>query len=299
MSTPFNLNLIRTLCAVVDTGSVSKAALQLDVNIAAVSISLNKLREHYHDPLLFRSGAGMKPTALAIDLYKLSQPALEMLLRAELLKSASEKGMNVPKIRIATGPLIELWLMDKLLDNDSDENRMFWDISLYPRSAATRIESLRNKQIDIDIGVGLPHDNALLKFPLIHCDFVCICRMGHPTIGGVISLEEVKNEKIIGYLAKEEILGKEMQHVQIGCSDFPDKLYRASSAVNILLQVSTRDLITFIPSFFSPWLCDKFNLRSVEYAFPILNKFEVFAHIHKSRRNDPHLKTIMDYFHDL
>lgn len=293
MTAPFNLNLIRVLCAIIDAGSVSKAALHLDVNIAAISIALGKLREHYHDPLLFRSGTGMKPTALALDLYKLSQPALEILQQVESFKTPQNQRLEKTKIRIATGALVELWLMDILLENDQANSEVTWDVFLRPNEIPARVSQIRNKQIDIDIGFELPDDSAIIKFPLFHSDFQFVCRVDHPHIGDSITVEQIKQEWFNSFLMHVEDIGREMTYINI---DNLKRFNRFSSPVNILLQVSTKNLVTLIPSTLSPWICKRFNLRVLKCSIPIRKKYSLFAHIHHSRKNDLHLQKIIGYF---
>src|SRR6185436_19697698 len=61
----YDLNLLRALLAMIDTGSVTRAAEVVAVSQPAMSRILARLREDFGDPLLVRSGAGMKRTPRA------------------------------------------------------------------------------------------------------------------------------------------------------------------------------------------------------------------------------------------
>ena len=51
------------------TGSVSRAADRLGIAQATASIALNKLRNHFGDPLFCRTSRGMEPTPHAQVIY--------------------------------------------------------------------------------------------------------------------------------------------------------------------------------------------------------------------------------------
>ncbi len=59
------IKLLIALDALLREGSVSAAAASLDMQVSAVSRILGELRDHYNDPILVRTGRGMRPTPLA------------------------------------------------------------------------------------------------------------------------------------------------------------------------------------------------------------------------------------------
>ncbi|MCP3291022.1 LysR family transcriptional regulator, partial [Aeromonas hydrophila] len=82
MSTP-DLNLLITLDALLDEGSVAGAARRLGLSPSAMSRALARLRETTGDPLLVRAGRGLVPTPRALLLReqvgRLVQEAEEVL----------------------------------------------------------------------------------------------------------------------------------------------------------------------------------------------------------------------------
>ena len=60
-----DLNLLRILVTLADTGSVSKAAALMSMSQPATSSALKRLRIALGDPLFLRTGAGMVPTPYA------------------------------------------------------------------------------------------------------------------------------------------------------------------------------------------------------------------------------------------
>lgn len=63
-----DLNLLVVLDVILEEGSVSRAAARLNMSVPAVSRALGRLRTALGDPLMVRSGRGLRPTATALDL---------------------------------------------------------------------------------------------------------------------------------------------------------------------------------------------------------------------------------------
>ncbi|MEJ1997863.1 MAG: LysR family transcriptional regulator [Maritimibacter sp.] len=65
----YDLNLLRILVAVVDSGSVTSAAGKLNMSQPTVSQALSRLRDITGDQLFIRDAQRMTPTAHAMRLY--------------------------------------------------------------------------------------------------------------------------------------------------------------------------------------------------------------------------------------
>lgn len=71
-----DFNLLRTLDALLQEGSVTRAAERLQVSQPAVSLALAKLRRHFNDELLRRSGNRYELTPLAVQLRERTATAI-------------------------------------------------------------------------------------------------------------------------------------------------------------------------------------------------------------------------------
>ena len=60
-----DLNLLRVLCAIHRSGSVTEAGRQLAISQPATSNALARLRRNFDDALFVRSPSGLHPTRLA------------------------------------------------------------------------------------------------------------------------------------------------------------------------------------------------------------------------------------------
>ena len=76
-----NLNLLVSLRALLQEGSVTAAARRAGVTQSAMSRSLAQLREVFDDPLMVRVGRGMAPTPRALALRAPLEGALRELER--------------------------------------------------------------------------------------------------------------------------------------------------------------------------------------------------------------------------
>jgi DNA-binding transcriptional LysR family regulator len=87
-----DLNLLFTLDALLDEGSVARAAHRLRLSPSAMSRALGRLRTVTGDPLLVRAGRGLVPTPRALELRscvaRLVQEAEAMLRPAALLDAS-------------------------------------------------------------------------------------------------------------------------------------------------------------------------------------------------------------------
>ena len=77
-----DLNLLRLFSAVYRTKSVSRAAAQLRLSQPAASNGLTRLRLFFGDPLFARAHGGVRPTALADQLFVSVSNALELIAGA-------------------------------------------------------------------------------------------------------------------------------------------------------------------------------------------------------------------------
>ena len=107
-----DLNLLRTLQALLDTRNVTRAGERLHLSQPATSAALAKLRRHFDDELLVRVGREMQLTPLAQTLLPLSTEALLHVertfdVRAQYDASSSDRRFSVYASDYATCMVIE------------------------------------------------------------------------------------------------------------------------------------------------------------------------------------------------
>jgi DNA-binding transcriptional LysR family regulator len=88
MADDLDLNLLRVFDALMDTSSVSEAAVRLHLSAPATSRALGRLRRAMNDPILVRAGQGLVPTPFA----QRSAPRVRALLGAAAELQAGAAG---------------------------------------------------------------------------------------------------------------------------------------------------------------------------------------------------------------
>ena len=169
-----DLNLITALSALLDHGSVSKAAEAVGRTQSAMSHSLSRLRDHFRDPLLVRNGWGMLLTPFAEELRPRVSAASEAAKLVFATNFGFEPAKTTRRIRIAapdlcsslfTGLISDLGTKAPLASVEFLETRT-------ARNAVLRSDA------DIGLGFGFPKSDPNLKFheisPLDWCTFAPI-----------------------------------------------------------------------------------------------------------------------------
>ena len=106
-----DLNLLVAFDALVSEASVSRAAARLFVGQPAMSHALARLRETFGDDILFRDGAGMRPTPRALALAGAVRQVLDDIQHLARGARAFDPAEAEGRVRIAlTDPLEALLL---------------------------------------------------------------------------------------------------------------------------------------------------------------------------------------------
>ena len=182
-----DLNLLKTLDALLDERSVTRAAARLALTQPAVSGMLNRLRDYFDDPLFIRAPHGMVPTTRAEDLAApvkriladidvLLQPvafnpadayltltlaATDYALRAVVVPFIAALKVQAPNIRVRVVPVEPERLVNQL------------------------------EQGKIDLALLTPHTTPeeLHSRALYDERYVCMMRADHPDAGRPMTLD--------------------------------------------------------------------------------------------------------------
>ncbi|MET0517631.1 MAG: LysR family transcriptional regulator [Burkholderiaceae bacterium] len=177
------LQLVRVLHTVITERSVSRAALRLHSSQPAVSAQLRRLRALTGDALLVRSGAGMTPTAAALELL---EPAGRLLQDAEqLFGKRSRRGGFEPaqasvSFRIAASDYLDPLFLPELVAR-LQRLAPGVQLDLQPLSAEYDYRrSLARGEVDLVIGNWLKPPEELHLGRLLTDEVVCLVGEQHP-----------------------------------------------------------------------------------------------------------------------
>lgn len=168
-----DLNLLRVLCAVQRTGSVTEAGRQLAMSQPAVSNALARLRRNFDDALFVRSPTGLHPTRLAQRIVP--QVAAHLLdLEALLCRGESfEPATADLHWRLSLSDLGEMMFLPPLagaLRTASPLSRL----SNVAVDSARVSAALEARDIDLAIGILLPEHVGIASESLFHEHFVAL-----------------------------------------------------------------------------------------------------------------------------
>ncbi|MDT9000376.1 LysR family transcriptional regulator [Paucibacter sp. APW11] len=177
------LQLVRVLHTLIAERSVSKAALRLDSTQPAVSSQLRRLRALTGDALLVRSGRGMTPTAVALELQA---PAERLLREADALfarrqrKSGFDPATATLRFRIAASDYLDPLFLPELV---AHLKRLAPGVGLdlQPLSAEYDYRaSLARGEVDLVIGNWLQPPEELHLGRLLSDEVVVLMSEDHP-----------------------------------------------------------------------------------------------------------------------
>lgn len=191
----FDLNLLRTLDALLETASVSRASERLNLSQPAVSAALARLRLHLDDPLLIRGGnAGMSRTAFAEELRPRVRRIIEDI-EAALSGASFDPGSSTRVFRIVASASAVCLVRSALSDIARNAPRAAIDILPMSKSVDALLASG-----GADLAIGSPWE-------LRRCGDLMwlgeeamrvVCRKRHPRLKDTLSLTQ--------YLAEGHVL---------------------------------------------------------------------------------------------
>lgn len=292
-----DLNLLTILNAVIEMGSATLAAERLGLSNSSISYALNKLREHFSDPIVIRTSSGVKPTLLAMNLYNNTRPLLDdlnMTLNTIDLQASANPQHSSRTIRIRTNSVFDFWLSHQLINNEKYQNNFTFEFYSLPNDTEQGLELLRNKQIDMDIGFHLGNDWSIIKKPLPAFKFVVLFRKGHPRIHHNSSAEQLAQEKKFGWISRDGVNSAENPLLAWFTEKSISRTYLSDSLINAILHTAHSDAITIVPEFVAPLICDLFSMQYLYCDIFENDKYTLYCHIHKSNKGDPVLNDIID-----
>ncbi|RZU02447.1 LysR family transcriptional regulator [Rivibacter subsaxonicus] len=177
--------LIRVLHTVITERNVSRAALKLGSSQPALSAQLRRLRELTGDPLLVRSGNGLAPTPVALELLA---PAAELLQQAQTLFGSGtrsrgfEPAASRQVFRIAASDYLDpLFLPELVARVRALAPNVTIEILPLSREFDYR-QGLARGEVDLVIGNWLQPPAELHLGRLLADEVVCLVAADHPAV---------------------------------------------------------------------------------------------------------------------
>jgi DNA-binding transcriptional LysR family regulator len=189
-----DLNLLKVFEALMTEGNVTRAAQKLSLTQPTVSNALRRLRDTFDDRLFVRSGAGIKPTRRAIDLWEPLAQSLQTI-RGTLEVGSFDALRSTATLSIAMSDYVASIVVPRLTSRLS-EAAPSMQVHTIPNTLVDFGPVLANNQADFAISVYADEVQrpAFLKSRALWSPgFVCVMRAGHP----LARLEKIPLKKFL------------------------------------------------------------------------------------------------------
>ncbi|MBV61180.1 MAG: LysR family transcriptional regulator [Nevskiales bacterium] len=192
-----DLNLLVVLDAIYSEGGITAAARRLHLTQPAVTHALNRLRQHFGDPLFVREGRQMLPTPMARNLIrplKRSLRSIEIMLHEV---DRFEPATTPRRFSLGVRDVLESVLLPPLMRAITEAAPLV-DLEAVQTVRRTLASDLDSGELDAAIDVLLPLPDSIHRQRIVFDRFVVVARKGHPDVGKRLSLAT--------YLAQDHVL---------------------------------------------------------------------------------------------
>ncbi|WP_447595358.1 LysR family transcriptional regulator [Aquipseudomonas campi] len=222
-----DLNLLRILLAVYETGNVTAAAKQLGISQPAASAALARLRHSLDDPLFIRTGTAMEATPRAQGIIERTREVIEIIDRDILTSPTFDPTTSEHEFVFCLSEVGEVVFLPALFERlrQAAPHARVRTISLAPEDLT---ESLHEGRVDSVLGYfpDLTAPNIYQQRLFSH-NLACLIRSDHPLAGKPLSLE--------AFCALEHLQVRDGSRRQ---EMFEAHLAKAGIRRNIVLQTS-------------------------------------------------------------
>ncbi|HGU9823282.1 TPA: LysR family transcriptional regulator [Enterobacter cancerogenus] len=270
----FDLNLLVIFECIYQNLSISKAAETLYITPSAVSQSLQRLRNQLNDPLFIRSGKGITPTTVGVNLHHHLEQNLNQLEQTINIMHSSglKKNFVIYCPQILT-PNILLDPIKLLMDKHNYEIELH-DVMVSPDSAENL---LAYRKADLVFAIA-PVNNRSLACNLFHkLQMNLVCRKGHPRLSVSPTRQDLLNEKFAAYLSDDSGVKTFQEKIEHA---LPERTvsFRSDSYLTILSMLTVSDLVGVVPENAFRQYGDALGLKVLEtdIAIPTVDIFMLY-----------------------
>jgi DNA-binding transcriptional LysR family regulator len=185
-----DLNLLRTFVVVYRAKNLTAAAETLRVSQPGVSHALRRLRTHFDDPLFVRTGTGVRPTRLAVDLYAEVSGPLSHIVASTEDRTRFDPATSRRTFRIALTDLGEAGLLPRILQATGSAGSGI-SIEVVPLDIDTVARDVLSRDIDAAI-TSSPVLGPVSQEILFHDRYACLAPATLQDDEGRIRVEDLQ-----------------------------------------------------------------------------------------------------------
>lgn len=174
-----DLNLLVVFHQLLREGSVSRAAVALDLSQPAVSNALRRLRRLLGDELFVRTPQGVAPTPYAQSLAEPVAQALQGLHRALNVRASFDPVTSLRCYTLALTDVGEIYFLPVLMDTLAREAPGV-TLRCVPVGESRLRDDMASGQVDLALGWLPPVEAGFMQQALFRQRYVALMRQGHP-----------------------------------------------------------------------------------------------------------------------
>jgi LysR family nod box-dependent transcriptional activator len=269
----FDLNLLRTLDALLVEKSVTRAAERLCISQPAMSGALQRLRDYFKDQLLIRMGRDMELTPLAESLASPVRAALLQIQATLATRPNFDPSVARRQFHVAMSDYASLVLMPPVLRRLAAEAPyMTCHVEMLTDASFSRVET---GDLDFFATVENWHlfrrDGMALELKmrrLFADDFVCVVDSSHPTIGERLTIEQYRTLPHISVRFGHRLITLVEQAWKLAELDI-NVAATGPSFSALLFMLRGTNMIATVQRRFAATLAATLPLRVLECPFPV------------------------------
>lgn len=280
-----DLNLIPVFDAMLRHKSVTLAGAELGLSQPAMSYALAKMRRALNDPLFFRVGNEMQPTALALELATPVRDVADKLRADVFGRTAFDPATTTRSFAYCMTDIAESYFLPKLV---TELQNLGARINLRTALLAPLPlrEGLAAGEVDFAVGIFPDLDGPdHFQQALYESCFVCVARDGNPFVRGRLTLRRFVDAPQVAVSAparSQPILDGILDQLGVRRTI----LLRVQNFLSLIEIVSKTDLIAVVPFEAAETLQKIGRLKVYPLPFKAAD-FTIKQYWHRRYNNDP------------
>ncbi|MFN9809253.1 MAG: LysR family transcriptional regulator [Deltaproteobacteria bacterium] len=254
-----DLNMLRALDALLESASVASAAERLAITPAAASNALRRLREHFGDALLVRSGSRMVRTVLGERLREPAAEGMRAVTKALAIAPSFEPRHATGTVCVATSDHVDaVWLEPLRAQLARDAPQIEIVLLPYARESAARAAE---GEVDLVIAPQARFADSLRAVYFVDEPYALVLRKGHPQGRRRLDVDAVAE---LPHLVVSPVGDASPTAVDRALAEVGRRrrvLRRVTSFSSGLLIVATSDLVGVVPQSFAALHASRLDLR--------------------------------------
>lgn len=280
-----DLNLIPVFDAMLRHKSVTLAGAELGLSQPAMSYALAKMRRALNDPLFFRVGNEMLPTALALELAAPVRDVVDMLRADVFGRTAFDPATTTRSFAYCMTDIAESYFLPNLVTELQGLGARVTLRTALLAPLALR-QALEAGKVDFAVGIFPDLDGPdHFQQALYESRFVCVARGGNPLVKGRLTLRrfvEAPQVAVSAPARSQPILEGILDRLGVQQTI----LLRVQNFLSLIEIVSKTDLIAVVPFEAAETLQKIGRLKVYPLPFAAAD-FTIKQYWHRRYNNDP------------